>query len=139
MAKKKSQQHAAPAHAPSTGGETDWIKVVAVLLLIAGVLNMLDGISALVKDDLFNSDKFLFADTSTWGWIYLVLGALQIWAASLVNMRHASGMLMAVTFASISGIAHFLSIGAYPAWSLIVMGVNFCVLFVLLTRSDEFA
>lgn len=139
MAKRKQQgSPVATQHAP-TGAGTDWIKVVAVLLLFAGVLNILDGISALVKDDLFDEDKFLFADVATWGWIYIVIGVLQIWAASLVKARHAAGMLMAVTFAAIGGIAHFLSIGAHPVWSLIVMGIDFAVLFVLLTRSDEFA
>ena len=104
MAKKK--QHASPVpHQSQAAHETDWIKIVAVLLLFAGVLNILDGISALVKDDLFNEDKLLFANVATWGWIYLVLGALQIWAAALVKARHASGLLMAITFASISGIA----------------------------------
>jgi hypothetical protein len=137
---KRKPQHRNPATAEhTTSAGRDWIRVVAVLLLIAGVLSILDGISAFAKDDLFNEDKLLFADVHTWGVIYLVLGAFQILAAHLVNIRHASGLLMAITFASVSGIAHFLSIGTYPIWSLIVMGIDFAILFVLLTESDEFA
>jgi hypothetical protein len=138
---KKKPQHRNPATAEytqSTGGR-DWIRIVAVLLLIAGVLSILDGISAFANGANFNEEKLLFADVHTWGIIYLILGFFQIVAAHLVNIRHTSGMLMGITFASISGIAHFMSIGAYPIWSVIVMAINFGVLFVLLTESDEFA
>jgi hypothetical protein len=137
---KRKPQHRSPVHTESVAPhETDWVRIAAVLLLFAGALNILDGISAFAKDDLFNSDKLLFSDVHTWGIIYIVLGAMQIWAASLINIRHASGMLMGITFATIGGIAHFLSIGSFPIWSLIVMGLSFGVLFVLLTHSDEFA
>jgi hypothetical protein len=139
VAKKKSQHRSPATVAAPTHNTTDWIKIVGVLLAIAGVLNLLEGIGALTKDSLFNDNKLLFGEVKTWGWIYLGLGALQLWAAALVIRRHASGMIMAITFASVSGIAHFLQIGAFPIWSLIVMAIDFGVLFVLLTRSDEFA
>lgn len=139
MAKKKPQ-HRNPATADHIAQDgRDWIKVVAVLLLFAGVLSILDGVSAFVNDDLFNENKLLFADVKTWGVIFIVLGAFQILAAHLVNIRHTSGLLMAILFASISGIAHFLSIGVHPVWSIIVMAIDFAILFVLLTESDEFA
>jgi hypothetical protein len=137
---KRKPQHRNPTTVEHTTSEgRDWIRVVAVLLLIAGVLSILDGISALAKDDLFNDDKLLFSNIHTWGVFFIILGAFQILAAHLVNIRHTSGLLMAILFASISGIAHFMSIGIYPIWSLIVMGIDFAVLFVLLTESDEFA
>lgn len=139
MAKKKPQHRNPAATEHTTSEGRDWIKVVAVLLLFAGVLSILDGISALAKKDLFDSDELLFANVQAWGIIYIILGCFQILAAHLVNIRHTSGLLMAILFASLSGIAHFMSIGAHPIWSLIVMAINFGVLFVLLTESDEFA
>jgi len=110
-----------------------------VLLLIVGTLNIIDGVAALAKDDQFRTAQLLFGDLTTWGVIYLIVGALQIFAAVLLFKRHASGMIMAITFASLSGIAHFLSIGAYPIWSVIVMVLCFTIIFGLLTHSDEFA
>jgi hypothetical protein len=137
---KKKPQHRNPASEEQTTYEgRDWIKVVAVLLLFAGVLSILDGVSAFINADLFNEDRLIFADLKTWGVVFIVLGSFQILAAHLVNIRHTSGLLMAILFASISGIAHFMSIGVHPVWSIIVMAIDFAVLFVLLTESDEFA
>ncbi|MGH2906753.1 MAG: DUF7144 family membrane protein [Solirubrobacterales bacterium] len=117
---------------------TGWIGFSGTLLAIAGVLNLIDGIASLAKADQFDVAQYLFGDLTTWGIIYLILGALQIYAAALLFKSHASGMIMAVTFAAIGGIAHFLSIGAYPIWSVTVMILCFVVMFGLLTHSDAF-
>ncbi len=114
------------------------LRFVSAVLALAGVLNVIEGLYALAGDDRFNTNALLFETLTGWGIAYLIIGALQIYAAVAVARRAARGLLMGLGFASLSGIAHFMSIGAYPVWSVTVMILNFAVLFALLTNDDLF-
>lgn len=114
------------------------IAFATVVLAIAGILSMIDGIAALTGDDRFNTDQILFESLTGWGIAYLIIGLLQIYAALELHARKPRGLVLAVTMASLSGIAHFLSIGAYPIWSVTVMILDFAVIFALLTHDDAF-
>lgn len=114
------------------------LKFVAILLLLAGILNIVDGAAAIGGDSRFNEDRLLFESLTGWGIAYVIIGLLQLYAAAEVRARKARGLLLAIGFSCLSGIAHFASIGAYPIWSIIVMTLNFAVLFILLTHDDEF-
>ena len=117
---------------------TGWIAFAGVLLLIAGVLNVVDGIAALSEDERYEVAELLFGSLTTWGVIYLITGAVQLLAAGLLFKSKMTGMVLAISIASLSGIAHFLSIGAYPIWSVTVMFINFMIIFGLLTHDNAF-
>lgn len=114
------------------------ILFATVILAIAGVLSVIDGIAAIGGDERFNTDQLLFESLTGWGIAYLIVGLLQIYAAIELHARTSRGLILAITMASISGIAHFISIGAYPIWSVTVMILNFAVIFALLTHDDAF-
>ncbi|MFT4048835.1 MAG: hypothetical protein QM648_03260 [Solirubrobacterales bacterium] len=114
------------------------LKFASVMLSIAGVLSIIDGIAAVAGDDRFNATKLFFNSLTAWGIAYIVVGLLQLYAANEIRLRKARGLLLGVTFASLSGIVHFMSIGAYPIWSITVMVIDFAVLFALLTNDDAF-
>lgn len=122
----------------TTRSETGWIPFTGVLLLFIGIFNVIDGIVAISKDDLFKADELLFGDLTMWGWIWLVLGVLQILTSSLVFKRRMSGMIMAVGWAFLAGMGHMLAVGAYPIWSLTMVVMCFMLMFGLLTNSDQF-
>jgi hypothetical protein len=114
------------------------IRFATVILAIAGVLSLIDGIAAIAGDDRFNANSLLFESLTGWGIAFVIVGLLQLYAAAELYQRKARGLILAVTMASISGIAHFISIGAYPIWSITVMILDFAVIFALLTHDDAF-
>lgn len=114
------------------------IAFATVVLAIAGILSLIDGIAAVGGDDRFDTSRLLFESLTGWGIAYIVIGLLQIYAAVELHARKPRGLILAVTMASLSGITHFLSIGAYPIWSVTVMILNFAVIFALLTHDDAF-
>lgn len=118
--------------------DSGWIPFTGVLLLFIGAFNVIDGIVAISKDDLFKADELLFGDLTMWGWIWLVLGVLQIFTSSLVFKRRMPGMILAVSWAFLAGMGHMLAVGAYPIWSLTMVAMCFLVMFGLLTNSDQF-
>ena len=58
------------------------VTFAGVMLLIAGVLNVLYGIAAIDNANVFTKNaRYVFADLNTWGWFVLVLGVVQLFAA----------------------------------------------------------
>ena len=51
----------------------------AVLLLIAGTLNIIYGIGALDSANIYANDtRYIFTNLNTMGWILIVLGVIQL-------------------------------------------------------------
>lgn len=116
-----------------------WILFSGALLLFLGVFNVIDGVAVLSKDEFFAEEELLFGDLSAWGWVYLVLGVLQLGSSYLVYQQKMSGMILAVSWAFLSCTIHLVTVGAYPIWSLSLVVLSFMVMFGLLTNSDQFS
>ena len=92
-----------------------WVTFAGVLLLIAGVLNIIYGIAAIGDSRFFVADqKYILSNLHTWGWVTLVLGALQFFAAFSLWSGGLYGRIVGITAAGLSAIAALLSIPAYP-------------------------
>lgn len=104
-----------------------------VLLVTVGLFQFLQGLSAILKDNVFfvTSDYLYRIDLTTWGWIHLVLGAL----AALVGLcllygqtwARAAGLLVAV----VSAVANFAWLPHFPLWSLVVIAIDVLVIWAL--------
>ena len=54
-----------------------------VLLLVVGFFNIIEGIAAIANSHVFVANAhYVFANLRTWGWITLIIGVLQLIAAS---------------------------------------------------------
>ncbi|GAA5018752.1 DUF7144 family membrane protein [Kitasatospora paranensis] len=115
------------------------VAVAAVMLLLAGVLNLFRGIMAITDDPVFAPAPdyaFRFSLTA-WGWIHVVLAVIAV----LVGL----GLFRLARWARVAGIvitalliiANFLSIPAYPLWSIIVIGAATIALWGLCTVRRE--
>ena len=116
---------------PSSSRGQDWAAFVVVLFFVLGCFNLIDGLAALLADDHFRVDELLFGDLSLWGVIYLVVGALQLGAGWLIFRGSEAGALLGMTLAACSAVVALLSIGAYPIWSVIILGLDGLVIYVL--------
>ena len=116
---------------PSTSRGQDWAAFVVVLFFVLGCFNLIDGLAALLADDHFRVDELLFGDLTLWGVIYLVVGALQLGAGWLIFRGSEAGALLGMTLAACSAVVALLSIGAYPIWSVIILGLDGLVIYVL--------
>ena len=58
---------------------------VAVLLLIAGVLNVIYGIAAASNAHFFTNTQYPFSSLHTWVWVTLLIGVIQIVAGVSVT------------------------------------------------------
>jgi len=58
---------------------------VAVLLLIAGTLNIIYGIAAVGNAHFFDNTQYVFSSLHTWGWITIIVGVIQLTAGATGN------------------------------------------------------
>jgi hypothetical protein len=98
---------------------------VAVLLLIAGTLNIIYGIGAIGDANFWvNENHYVFANLHTWGWITVIIGIIQLFAGFSLFRGGGFGRVIGIIAASLGALASLLAVGgAYPFWSLGVFAI----------------
>ncbi|MGY1870028.1 DUF7144 family membrane protein [Nocardia gipuzkoensis] len=107
----------------------------AILLMAVGILSILEGISAIGKDEVFVATPgytYQF-NTTTWGWIHLILGILLVIAAAGLMSGAMWARVIAVFLAALSILANFLWLPYYPWWSIVVIALNVVVIWAVTT------
>jgi hypothetical protein len=109
-----------------------WIVFAGIMILIVGVLNIIWGIAAIDKASFFIQDeRYIISDLSTWGWIILILGVLQIFAAFSIWAGGGYGRWIGIFTASLGAIGALLSIPGFPLWSVCVFFANILIIYGL--------
>jgi hypothetical protein len=108
------------------------------MFLIVGTFNVIAGVAALSDDDYFKADDLLFGNLSFWGWTWITMGASQILTSYLILKRSGAGLFLGAFLAGLNAVDHLVAVGAYPIWSIIVIALNFLIMWGLITNSDEF-
>jgi hypothetical protein len=103
----------------------------AILLLMAGTLNIIYGFGA-VGDAHFFTDSgshYVFSSLHGWGWITVILGVIQLTAAFSLFAGGTYGRVIGIVAATLGAVGALLSIGgAYPFWSLGVFAICLIVI-----------
>ena len=111
---------------------------VAILLLIAGTLNIIYGIAAVGNAHFFNNTEFVFSSLHTWGWITIIVGIIQLTAGFSLIGGGGFGRVIGIIAASIGALESLLSIGGtHPWWSLAIFALCLFVLHGLVVYGDE--
>ena len=94
----------------------------AVLLLIAGTLNIIYGIGALDSANIFvNDTRYIFTNLNTMGWVLIVLGVIQLTGGFSLIAGNSYGRVIGIIGGTLGAIGALLSIGGNdPWWSLAI-------------------
>jgi hypothetical protein len=121
-----------------------WLTFSAVIMIIAGIMRVLDGIWAFrykgtVVDNLHQAT---FGDSLTsYAWIWTIVGAILIMAGLLVMGEQTVGSVLArwvgVVAAGIMAITAVSWLPYYPVWSLVYIGLSVLVIYGLLAHYDD--
>jgi len=105
---------------------------VGILLMVAGVLNIIYGIAA-VGDSSFwaGETRFVFSSLHTWGWVTLIIGVVELIAAFSLFSGGGFGRWIGIFAAALASISALLSIPAYPFWSLCIFALSIIILYEL--------
>jgi hypothetical protein len=137
---QKSSKYGNPAKAAAATHTPDArpLSFATVVLAIAGILNLVEAAAAFGGDSRFDENRIFLDSLVGWGVAVLIIGLLQLYAAREIHLRKPAGLLWGIGLSVLSGISHFMMIGAYPLWAITVMVVNFGVIFALTTNDDAF-
>jgi hypothetical protein len=103
----------------------------AILLMIAGTLNVIYGIAAISDAHFFTDSgvQHVFWSVHAWGWIALIVGVIQLTGGFSLGAGHAYGVLIGIVAASVGALDALLGIGgAHPFWSLGIFAICLWVL-----------
>src|SRR5512132_3676414 len=112
----------------------------AVLLLIAGTLNIIYGIGALDNANIFaGGQRYIFSDLNTLGWVLIILGLIQLTGGFSLLAGNTYGRIIGIVGGSLGAIGALLSIGgAYPWWSLSIFALCVWVVYgIIVFGQDE--
>ena len=113
---------------------------VAMLLLLAGVLNVIYGIAAVGNAAFFNGTQYAFSSLHTWGWITIIIGVIQLVGGLSLFTLGTFGRVIGIIAATLGALDALLSVGGtHPFWALGVFFICLWVLHGLMVFGDEFA
>jgi hypothetical protein len=111
---------------------------VAILLLIAGTLNIIYGIAAVSNAHFFNNTQYVFASLHTWGWITIIVGVIQLAGGFSLVAGGGFGLVIGIFAASLGALESLLSVGgAHPWWSVAIFAVCLWILHGLVVYGVE--
>jgi hypothetical protein len=128
---------------PSGERQSRWAEglvFAGVMLALAGLLQVMTGLTALLDDDVFvvRSENLLVAvDYTGWGWAHLLLGVVAIVAAYLLLRGNMVGRVLATVIAGVNTLVSFAFLPAYPWWSIVAIAFNVLVIYGITTHGAE--
>lgn len=112
-----------------------WTRFAMVAIGVAGVWNLTLGIAAFARKGYFDQTALLYRNLAFWGWAWLLVGLLQLVTVVLIARRTTLGRGLGIAGASASMLVWFLSIGAHPISSILVIALDLLVVWAL--TADE--
>ncbi len=110
-----------------------WIVFAWIMLLVAGIMAVINGIVALSRASFFTATgaHYVFTDLRTWGWVALIMGIVTIIAAGSVWRGGAFGRWFGIIIAGIGVIVQLSWIPIEPFWALVIMLLDILVIYGL--------
>jgi len=123
---------------PSTTGSA-WAEGIGIFagagLLIVGLFQFLEGVSAAAKDDvLVRTNDYVFQfDLTTWGWIHIVFGIIVAVVGGAILAGQGWAMVAGVVLAILSALMNFAWLPYYPFWAVVIIAFDVAVIWALST------
>jgi len=136
---KKVDSRGMPTRSYTTHRRVASTSFAAVLLIIVGVLHVLQGLSALLSEGDYTTAKgyFLGSDGSKWGWAHLALGIAAVAAGVALRQRADWARGVAVIVATLSMFAAFLWLPYSPVGAIVILALDFFVMWAAFADLDR--
>ncbi len=126
---------------PEVGPVTMWASLVVLagmLLSVIGVFTLIQAIYALTGHLFAAADgQPLLLDLTTWGWVHLVLGALQLLVGLAVLQGTTWARVVAAVLVGLGAVSQMMFLPTYPVWSALVIALDVLVVWALCMHGSE--
>jgi hypothetical protein len=116
-----------------------WAFFASVMLMIAGMFQIIVGGVGLAKDDLYVvGQEWVFQfDTTQWGWVHLILGAVLLLVGIGILTGNLAARIVGVIVASVSMIVNFAWLPWYPVWAILVIAIDIAIIWALTAHGRD--
>lgn len=111
---------------------------VGVLLIVLGVWNTIDGLTALRAGGFIVADaeRVVALDVSAWGWVLLALGTVEVIAGIALFIGARWARVVAVLVAGFNGVVQLAFLAAYPVGAVLIMMLAAIVIWTVVKHGD---
>jgi hypothetical protein len=116
-----------------------WVVFAGLVMLLGGVLNLIQGLVALIDEDYYHaqSDLLVTVDYQVWGATMVVFGALVAAAGHQVLSGRTWARWVAVLVMAFDALLNFAFAGGYPFWSILAIVLDVIVIYALIVHGRE--
>jgi hypothetical protein len=116
-----------------------WATFAGLMMIMLGIFHAIAGFAEIIDPDSYVvTQKYVFKfDTSTWGWIHLIVGILVFFAGFGVFRGAVWARTVGVILAIVSGAAAFAWLPYVPFWSLLLIFVAISVIWALTAHGRD--
>jgi hypothetical protein len=116
-----------------------WITFAGTILVVVGMLNIFEGIVTLIwgERSVAAPDRFVLVGLTAWAWTILLSGVLMIAIGAGLFSGRTWARIGAIVVVALHATSQVVWLGAYPAWALLMIGLDIVMLFALTARWSE--
>ena len=113
----------------------------AIMMMLSGGFEILQGLSAIIKKNLYvvNKDYIYKINVNGWGWIHLILGVIVLLAGIALLGGALWARIVGIAMAALIAIANFLWLPYYPVWAIVLIALNVVVIWALTAHGRDVA
>jgi hypothetical protein len=110
------------------------LSFAAFLMGIVGFFNIVDGLTSLTKRTLYliPSSKLLIFNFTAWGWIWIIVGILQIFVGASMFARRTWARMAGIALMLLAIAGQFTFMNAFPLWSIVIIAVSLVAIYLLM-------
>jgi hypothetical protein len=122
-----------------SGAAVGWTVFAAFMMIMLGSFHMIAGLAGLVGDNLYvTSPNYVFQfDTTTWGWIHLIGGAVAFFAGLALFQGAVWARTVGVIIALGSAVGAFAWLPIYPIWGFALIAIDVAVIWALTAHGRD--
>jgi hypothetical protein len=121
-----------------------WRAFSAVMLFIAGVWNIIDGIIGIANASYYQSvaaghniNLPITNSLTTWGWVALAMGAVMLIVAAGVFMNAMWAQVVGVIAVGINMVFQMAFLASFPLWSLMIIALDALIIYGIVVPTTQ--
>jgi hypothetical protein len=117
-----------------------WVAFVSIIMFAAGLINVTQGLVALLDDDFYRVTTAGLAvdvDYTVWGIVLLLLGAALVAGAYGVLTGYRWGRTIGVVAAAVNALVNLGFVAAYPYWTVLAVSFDIIAIYALVVHGGE--
>jgi hypothetical protein len=115
-----------------------WVEFAGIFFIVAGAFNLIAGIAALQRKEVFHAEQTLLQHLTVWAFIWLALAVAQFIIGIFVLRRSRTARAWGIAFGIAGLIIWFIGFLALPWWGIIMFVLYFLILYALTAYREYF-